>query len=94
MNLARTEENLALGVTRARSEYENALKTWNNQKESMALAKKINDRTRIKYTEGISSSFELNVSETQLLNEQSRYISAALQLLTAKQELDKALNTF
>ncbi len=94
MNLAQTEENLALGVTRARSEYENALKTWNNQKESMALAKKINDRTRIKYTEGISSSFELNVSETQLLNEQSRYISAALQLLTAKQELDKALNTF
>ncbi len=93
MNLAQTQENLALGVTRARSEYENALKTWNNQKESMALAKKISDRTRIKYTEGISSSFELNVSETQLLNEQSRYINAALQLLTAKQELDKALNT-
>ncbi len=94
MNLSQTQENLALGVTRARSEYENALKTWNNQKESMALAKRINERTRIKYTEGISSSFELNVSETQLLNEQSRYIDAALKLLTAKQELDKAYNIF
>jgi len=94
MNLSQTQENLALGVTRARSEYENALQTWNNQKESMALAKRINERTRIKYTEGISSSFELNVSETQLLNEQSRYIDAALKLLTAKQELDKAYNIF
>jgi outer membrane protein TolC len=94
MQLTQAEENLLLEITRARSEYDNALKNWNNQKESLELARKINQRTRIKYTEGISSSFELNVADTQLLNEQNKYIGAALDLLNAKQELNKALNIF
>lgn len=92
MQLEQTEESLKLGVDRAKSNYEKALKTWENQKESIELARSINEKTNIKYTEGISSSFELNVSETQLLNEQSKYIQAAMELLTAKQNLDKALN--
>jgi hypothetical protein len=32
------------------------------------------------------------VADTQLLNEQNKYIDAALKLLNAKQSLDKALN--
>ncbi len=92
MQLEQTEENLKLSVERAKSNYEKALKTWDNQKESIDLARSINEKTNIKYTEGIASSFELNISETQLLNEQSKYIQAAMDLLTAKQNLDKALN--
>jgi len=94
MQLEQTEENLKLGVERARSNYENALKKWGNQKESIELARSISDKTNIKYSEGIASSFELNVAESQLLNEQSKYIQAALDLLTAKQNLDKALNIY
>ena len=94
MQLKQTEENLKLGVDRARSGYENALKTWENQKESIALAQSISEKTNIKYTEGISSSFELNVAESQLLNEQTKYIQAAMDLLTAKQNLDRALNIY
>ncbi|NEN23140.1 TolC family protein [Cryomorpha ignava] len=92
MQLQQTEESLKLGVDRARSNYENALKTWGNQKESIALAQSISEKTNIKYSEGISSSFELNVAESQLLNEQTKYIQAAMDLLTAKQNLDRALN--
>lgn len=92
MQLQQTEENLKLGIDRARSNYLNALKTWENQKESIALARRINEKTNIKYSEGIATSFELNVAESQLLNEQTKYIQAAMDLLTAKQNLDRALN--
>lgn len=94
MQLTEAEENLRLAQTRAMAEYENALRVWDTQKESMELAERINKRTSIKYKEGLASSTELNVSRTQLLSEQSRYVEAALQLLNAKQGLDKAFNLF
>ena len=94
VQLEQMEENLKLGISRSRSNYDNALKTWKNQKESMELAQSISTKTNIKYNEGVASSFELNVAETQLLEQQSQYIQAALDLLTAKQDLDKALNIY
>lgn len=89
-----TQENLELEVRRTRSNYDNALKVWENQKESMELARSISQKTQIKYSEGVATSFELNVAEQQLLTEQQNYISAALDVLSAKQELDRALNVY
>jgi outer membrane protein TolC len=94
LNLVQARENLQLNQTRAIAAYENAMRVWNTQKQSMELAERINERTGIKYKEGIATSTELNVARTQLLSEQGRYIDAALQLLNAKQELDKAFNLF
>ncbi len=94
LQLEQTEYGLNLEVERARSNYSTALKTWENQKQSFELAQRISKKTNIKYTEGVSTSFELNVAETQLLNEQSRYIQAANDLLLAKQQLDQALNIY
>lgn len=93
LRLQQTEEGLQLDIERARSNYEAALRNWENQKNSYELAKKINRKTTTKYTEGIADSFQLNVTENQLLQEQTRYIQAALDLLNAKQDLDRALNT-
>jgi outer membrane protein TolC len=94
LQLLQTEENLKLEVTRARSNFDNSLKTWNNQKQSIALAQRILNNTSVKYSEGIAGSFELNVAQSQLLNEQSKFIQAAFDLLSAKQQLDRALNTY
>jgi outer membrane protein TolC len=94
LQMQQTEENLRLEVIRRRSDFNNALKVWANQKESLELAKRISNKTQIKYTEGVASSFELNVAEQQLLSEQEKYIRAAFDVLTAKQELDKALNVY
>jgi len=92
--LEQTRENLKLNVQVQRNNYQNALKVWDNQKSSVELAQRILDKTTIKYSEGVASSFELNVSQSQLLNEQTKYVRAAYDLLTAKQELDRALNIF
>jgi outer membrane protein TolC len=92
--LQQTRENLKLNVQVQRNNYQNALKVWENQKSSVDLAQRILDKTTIKYSEGIATSFELNVSQSQLLNEQTKYVRAAYDLLTAKQELDRALNIY
>lgn len=92
--MEQTKENLKLNVQVQRNNYENALKVWENQKNSVDLAQRILDKTTIKYREGVATSFELNVSQSQLLNAQTSYVRAAYELLTAKQELDKALNIF
>ncbi len=94
VNLTRAEESLRLEQNTAMADYENAMKVWETQKESAALAERINDRTSVKYKEGIASSTELNVARTQMLNEQGKYVEAALNLLTAKLQLDKAFNLF
>lgn len=93
MQLRQAEDGLKLEIARARSNYEGALKNWENQKRSFELAQRINRKTTIKYSEGVADSFELNISENQLLQEQTRYIQTALELLNAKKALDKALNT-
>ncbi len=93
MQLRQAEDGLKLEIIRARSNYEGALKNWENQKRSFELAQRINRNTTIKYSEGVADSFELNISENQLLQEQTRYIETALELLNAKKVLDKALNT-
>jgi len=94
LRLQQTRENLKLNVQIQRNNYQNALRVWDNQKNSVELAQRILDKTTIKYSEGVASSFELNVSQSQLLNEQTNYVRAAYELLTAKQELDRALNIF
>jgi outer membrane protein TolC len=94
MQLTQVTESLNLEIERTRGNFLNALKTWKNQKESQELAQRILDKTNIKYAEGIATSFELNVAQSQLLNEQNKYITAAFELLTAKQELDRALNIY
>ncbi len=94
LQLQQTRENLKLNVQVQRNNYQNALKVWENQRNSVELAQRILDKTTIKYSEGVASSFELNVSQSQLLNEQTNYVRAAYDLLTAKQELDRALNIY
>ncbi|MEM9051847.1 MAG: TolC family protein [Bacteroidota bacterium] len=93
MQLRQAEDGLRLEIVQAKSNFEAALKNWENQKRSYELAQRINKKTTIKYSEGVADSFELNVAESQLLQEQTAYIQTALNLLNAKKALDKALNT-
>ena len=93
MQLEQAEDGLRLEIVQARNNFETALKNWENQKRSFELAKRINEKTNIKYSEGVADSFELNITENQQLQEQTLYIQTALELLNAKKALDKALNT-
>ncbi len=69
----------------------NAISTLESQSENMELAKKVVDKSQIKYKEGVGSSMEINNAETDLLNAQNNYFSALYDALIAKVNYDKAL---
>ncbi|PVX49920.1 outer membrane protein TolC [Balneicella halophila] len=59
--------------------------------KSKQLAKKIFDKTKLKYTEGVSNSFELSQNEQQYLEAHSTHVEATLELLKANIAYEKAI---
>lgn len=85
-------DGLRLATTQAKSNYLFAKENFQMEEENMALAGRIRDKTRIKYKEGLSSSFELNEIENQYLQAQGRKIQTSMSLLSSLNELKKAYN--
>ena len=88
-----TKEGLEIAAVQARSDYLFAQDTYDTATENLELARRIRNKTRIKYEEGISSSFELNENETQFLDAQTQKIQAAIGLMNAITNLQSAFNT-
>ena len=85
-------DGLQLGLVQARSDFSNALEKTESTRQNVKLAKKIYEKTLVKYGSGTASSLELTQTHNQYLTAESDYTNAAVELLTAKTRLDKALN--
>lgn len=85
-------DGLQLGLVQARSDFSDAFEKTESTKKNVGLAKKIYDKTLIKYSSGTVSSLELTQIHNQYLTAESNYTSAVVELLNAKTRLDKALN--
>jgi outer membrane protein len=60
----------------------------------MELSQKVYDVTLIKYQEGLATSLELIQANDRYLLSQSNYIHALLELLNAKNNLDRIRNFY
>jgi outer membrane protein TolC len=89
----KVEQSLMLQAERSKAEYTSALSIYNNQKEGVNLAKKINNQSIMKYNEGIISSLELSQTQNQYLDTEAKYIKSLLDVFNAKSNLNKALGT-
>lgn len=69
----------------------NAWKNLENAEQNRSMAKRIFDRTGVKFREGMAGSLELLNSHNQYLNAYSRYVNSALNLLNKKLALDEIL---
>jgi len=87
-------EGLTLEFETSRSNYQNALAVYAQNKKNVGIADKIYRKTMLKYSEGVSSSMDLLQSYNQYLNSQSSYISAMVDLLGAKTALEKVLTKY
>lgn len=85
-------EGLELALMQARSDFLDALDKKDNNEGNVGLAKKIYDKTLIKFKEGTATSLELTQTYNQYLAAESNYTAAVVELLNAKLQLDKALN--
>jgi outer membrane protein TolC len=91
-NLTEIEQKLKLQVKKAKTEYNFALSNYQNSKERMLLAERIEKKEKIKFFEGVGSSFSLTQAQQQLYQAQQNYLQSIVQIIQSKIKLETALN--
>lgn len=87
-----TQEEIRLDLTTARSNYLFAIDKYENSKRNLELAERVEGKNQTKFTEGISSSFDLRQAQTQLYSAQQQYFQAMLEVINEKANLETVLN--
>ncbi|MBT8321154.1 MAG: TolC family protein [Eudoraea sp.] len=90
--LTETEEQIRLGLDRAKSDYIFSIEEYETKKKNLDLAERIENKNEIKYTEGIATSFELRQAQTQLYTAQQEYLQAMVDVINKKTDLETILN--
>jgi outer membrane protein TolC len=90
--LEETVQIVNLELNSAKSNYQFAIEKFENSKKNIALAERIESKNQVKFTEGLSTSFELRQAQTQLYFAQQVYIQSMLDLINAKANIETVLN--
>jgi outer membrane protein TolC len=91
--LEETKQQINLALDSAKSNYRFSIEKYENAKKNIALAERIENKNRIKFTEGLSTSFDLRQAQTQLFNAQQQYFQSMLDVINTKAEIETVLNT-
>ncbi|MCF6294602.1 MAG: TolC family protein [Flavobacteriaceae bacterium] len=91
-DLTETEQQLKLQIASAKSNYQFSIDDYENKKQNLNLAERIEKKNQIKFFEGIATSFDLRQAQTQLYTSQQNYLQAMLDVITKKAELETVLN--
>ena len=83
------KKGLNIEEKNAKSTFKNALMIHDNKIQNHQIAKKIYNKTSVKYKEGMTSSLELLQAYNQFLSSQSDYINSIVELVNAKMKLEK-----
>lgn len=92
-DLLEIHQQLKLQIASAKSSYKFAIEDYENKKENLALAERIEQKNQTKFFEGISTSFDLRQAQTQLYTAQQELLQAMLEVINSKAELETVLNT-
>jgi len=91
--LDETEQQLKLQIEAAKSDFILATEEYENKKENLNLAERIESKNQTKFFEGVGSSFELRQAQTQLYTAQQEFLQAMLDVINTKAELETLTNT-
>lgn len=89
-NLGNVENALKMQSQNAQYSFNFSIENLATMKKSLELADRIQQKTLIKYKEGVATSLELNQVQTQYLTAQANYINGLYNVLTSKVEMDKS----
>lgn len=90
--LTETQQQLKLQIASAKSDYQFAIEDYQNKKQNLNLAERIEQKNQTKFFEGIGSSFELRQAQTQLYNAQQEFLQAMLDVINTKAALETITN--
>ncbi|MGC6422175.1 MAG: TolC family protein [Flavobacteriaceae bacterium] len=91
--LSDTRNRLVLELQMAENEMTLALKNYLTTKEDLALAERIEQKNKLKFLEGMSSSFDLRQAQQQLYTTQSQYLQSMKAVIDARTTLETISNT-
>ena len=91
-DLTETQQQLKLQIASAKSNYQFAMEDYENKKQNLNLAERIENKNQIKFFEGITSSFDLRQAQTQLYSAQQELLQTMLDVINTKAELETVLN--
>ncbi len=91
-DLTEIEQKLKLQIASAKSDYQFAIEDFDNKKQNLSLAERIEYKNQTKFFEGIATSFELRQAQTQLYSTQQEFLQAMLDVINKKAELETVLN--
>ena len=86
------EQQLKLDLKKVKSEYILAAETYENRKQNLDLAERIERKNSIKFKEGMTSSIDLRSVQVQLYTSQQEYIESIIDVINKKVELENLLN--
>lgn len=92
IKLEETKQRLSLLAEKAKSDYQLTIENYSTAKKNVGLAERIEKKQRIKFFEGLSSSFDLLQAQNQLYSQQQNYIQSMLDVIAKKATLENALN--
>jgi outer membrane protein len=87
--LSETEQKLKLQYATAKSEYEYSIADYETAKSNLNLAERIEKKQQIKFTEGLSTSFDFNDAQRQLYSAQQKYLQTMVNIIVKKASLEK-----
>jgi outer membrane protein TolC len=92
--LEQTRSAITVQHLQAKAEFENALTTYRLQSDNVALAKRLRDKSRIKFMEGVASSLEYSQAETQYQQTVAAMLASANETLNKRIALEKVLGMY
>lgn len=92
LKLEEMKQRLSLEAQKAKNDYQISIDNYQTSKKNVGLAERIEKKQRIKFFEGISSSFDLLQAQNQLYSQQQNYIQSMLDVIARKATLENALN--
>ena len=90
--LTETEQRIKLQYQNAKSNYEYSVEQYFSSKENLSLAERIEKKQQVKFTEGISTSFDFTDAQRQLYTAQQNYLQSMIDVISKKAALEKIIN--
>jgi len=84
------KKGLELQIKVSQTNFSSSLLEEQNTKKALSLSEKIYSKNRLKFKEGVGSSFELVQAEQDYITHQLKRVQAVLSVLNSKADLDKA----
>ena len=87
-------DQLLMQEKQLRFNLKNAMESLELQKETIGVSQRVFESVSQKYQHGTASSIDVTIASTELLQAQTNYVHAMMQLFLAQSEWEKLLNNF